>query len=849
MSIAKRTLSSISILLCMLWTLGCTNRTLDDRVRLLREQMQEVPTSAGNYVERLSTLEDWWNDLASRGRLRIPTVVAVPIMQLRFAGQFTGATPDLITRIERTLAFVEEHGDQIGSLERVDDADLVANEFATIVLEYTVGDVAIETGGLLRIGQIFSANKLQRLQNTDPTADAYVAFEVTSSAATNLMMAPFRGVFGNLFSDEPGPALRVSSGTLKRGDRVRITLGDRSRGSRGLRMVPRDADAYRFVLLADPEAQGVLVPAGFVSVRIRGASPEGIRAVVPSIVAVGETFSLRLAVEDRYFSPATYPGGTFSVRLLGKEIGEIEIPTGGSEGKLEGLVIDRDGGFRFEVVSKDSSLLTASNPVLVEADPKQRIYWGELHGHSGLEDATGTVSRYYEYARDVAFLDFGSLTGHDVALTAPGWKEIREATEKANRAGSFVAFMGYEWSVNYQSGGHHNVFFKNDPGRYVTYRDTIEQSVLYQRLKEIQGADNVLVIPHAHEPGNWKVSDPDIERLVEMYSMHGSFEYFGQRYLDQGYRVGLIAASDDHTGHPGNAPATISTRGGLAAVYAPRLDRESIWHGLTSRATYATSGKRAVAKISIDGGGIGQELSAGALTFKMRVLGTAAIDHIDLIQNGKVVYSQDYARSQKGSANAVQIMFHSPTETPGNEVRPPLHAVKWNGWIEVEQGSIQSIEPLGLDHFTDQFRQVDSSKVWFSCKVRGDVDGLFLHLGESPKEATITIRIGDEFDREAEGSGSSKGLTQQPGPPIDRALHQLRLQVRDLAPDRSRFDLSSDAVVFARLAAVNGPWDVSFDYRPTEAPTPNDYFYLRVVQIDGETIWTSPIWIGDEGSR
>ena len=845
MPIPKRTLSVV-MLLCALWV-GCTNRTLEDRVRLLREQMQEVPTSAGNYVQRLSTLEDWRNDLASRGRLRIPTVVAVPIMQLRFAGQFSAETPDLIARIERTLAFVEEHGDRIGTLERVDEADLVANEFATIVLEYTVGDVAIETEGLLRIGQIFSANKVQPLQNTDPTADAHVSFEVTGDARTSLTMAPFRGVFGDLFSDAPGPALRVDSGSLKRGDRVRITLGDRSQGSRGLRMMPRDADAFRFVLLADPRGEGVLVPAGFVSVSVRGASPEGLRAVVPSIVAAGEPFSLRLAVEDRYFSPATYPGGTFSVRLLGKEIGEIEIPAGRSEGKLDGLVIDSEGGFRFEVASKDSSLLTTSNPVLVEADPKQRIYWGELHGHSGLEDAIGTVSRYYEYARDVAFLDFGSLTGHDVALTAPGWKEIREATEKANRAGSFVAFMGYEWSVNYQNGGHHNVFFKNDPGRYVTYRDTIEQSVLYQRLKEIQGADNVLVIPHAHEPGNWKVSDPEIERLVEMYSMHGSFEYFGQRYLDQGYRVGLIAASDDHTGHPGNAPATISTRGGLAAVYAPRLDRENIWRGLTSRATYATSGKRAVAKISIDGGGIGQEISAGAPTFKMRVLGTAAIDHIDLIQNGKVVYSQDYARSQKGSANAVQIMFHSPTETPGNDVRPPLHAVKWNGWLEVDQGRIQSIEPLGLDHFTDQFRQVDSSKVWFSCKVRGDVDGLFLHLGDSPKEATITIRIGDELDRE--GSASSKGLTQQPGPPIDRALHQLRFEVRDLAPDGSRFDLSSDAVVFARLAAVNGPWDVSFDYRPTEAPKPNDYFYLRAVQIDGETVWTSPIWIGGRDSR
>jgi hypothetical protein len=820
---------------------------IQETVTRLQAEMAATPTDADNYMDRVLVLEDWWNDLTLRGRLRIHQIAALPIAEIRYPHRFTDRTPELVERIAKILAFVERHGDQNGRLVRVDETDLVVNEYATIVLEYTVGEIEIATGGSLRIGQIFSANRLQKLQNTEPAGDAHVTVGVESEATTEATTVPWRGIYNSMFSYDPAPALAVTGGTLERGDTVRITLGDRSGGGRGLRMMPHDTDAFRFVVEVDPTGDGVFMPADFVEVAIRGADPARLRAVVPSIVAPDEVFALRLAVEDRYRMPATFEGGTFTVRLDDEVMGELTVPPGSSEGRLDGLSIGREGGYRFDVTNADGTLTAASNPILIEVDPPLRVFWGELHGHSGLEDAIGKVARYYDYARDVAFLDFASLSGHDVALSAAAWEEIRRETAAANRPGSFVAYMGYEWTMLYQFGGHHNVFFKDDNGRYATIREAPVLPELYEKLKTLQAIDNVLVIPHAHEPGNWKISDGEIERLVEMYSMHGTFEYFGQRYLDQGFRVGLIAASDDHTGHPGNAPARISTRGGLAAVYAPRLDRDSIWAGLRNRATYASSGERPVVKLMVEGGRVGGELPIGATpAFSARVLGTAPIDHIDVIKNGAVDFSRDYLWPDEDDAPAVQIMFHSSSETPGDEVAPPQQTLAWRGWIELTNGRIDSITPLGVDHFSDLFTQVDDRRVWFSCNTRGDFDGLLIRLADAPADATVTVRLSEQPIRHSSGDSDLRGLVPITEAPPETAVHETAFRVRDLAETTARVDVGSDAVILARRIRADGEWDVAFDYRPAEPPQQDDYFYLRVIQIDGGAVWTSPIWIGAE---
>ncbi len=721
---------------------GVSSAMLSQQVKQLRDEILSMPTTSENYLDRLRVLDRWGNALASPERLLFPQYMQVTLTGL-ITGPFNSQTSSEVERWAKTLEFVEQNWDRWGTLVRTDRTRMVAGEYATLTLEYTVGELEIGPGQSLLLGRSILARQSQ-MQVTRPRADHYVSFKVIpkgteASVETKTTSLAWQSQLGG----DALPALEVTGGYLKPGDKVVITIGDRSQGSRGYGVVWRDSDQFRFSLQLDIDGRGNSVTVGVADVAIEGNRLAGLAAVVPSVVQTGEPFGLRLRLEDEYNNPASYDGGRFDVLLAGRSVGEIEVGPGSYLGLLTGLEIDTEGGYKFQIKSHEGKFSCFSNPVLVEKDPGARIYWGELHGHSGWEEGMGSVPRYYEYARDVAFLDFASLTGHDSQLVDEAWQQIRRETRRANRIGSFVGFMGYEWTVMRDRGGHHNVFFKNDPGRYVTQREAPRLPQLYQQLKKIDSVENILVIPHAHNPGDWNTSDDEVQRLVEIASVHGNFEYFGNRYLQNGYRVGLIGASDDHAGHPGSSSPLFATRNGLAAVYAEGPTREAIWESLRGRATYATSNaQRIVVRMTVGDQPVGTSLPiARAPVMEARVLGTAPIDHIDVVRNGEVVFSRDYLKPQSEAAQAVQLMFHSPTETPGTSNIPPLAAVMWQGWIEVSGAEIVSVRVLGQDHVSDEFHQVGATKAWFTVKTRGDFDGAWIRLTKIQPDASLSVRV------------------------------------------------------------------------------------------------------------
>ena len=174
--------------------------------------------------------------------------------------------------------------------------------------------------------------------------------------------------------------------------------------------------------------------------------------------------------------------------------------------------------------------------------------------------------------------------------------------------GKYIAFLAYEWTtrsarsaVTITSSSVHQ-----DHNRVPTQK-AYNLSRLYYGLRAENKTNDVLIIPHAHQAGDWRRNDPDMERVVEIMSMHGTFEWFGNYYLKSGFDIGFVASSDDHRTRPGYSGTmgggSLQQFGGLVAVKAPEKSANAIFDAtLRDRYTYAvTSAQRILLDADVNG--------------------------------------------------------------------------------------------------------------------------------------------------------------------------------------------------------------------------------------------------------
>ncbi len=337
-----------------------------------------------------------------------------------------------------------------------------------------------------------------------------------------------------------------------------------------------------------------------------------------------------------------------------------------------------------------------SNPIIVSATtPSYRIYWGDIHSHSSLSDGSGYPEEAYTYARDVALIDFASITDHDfvMELFDPMIVDtLYNVGDQYNNPGSFVTILAYEWTtVNILPGmetyGHINVYFKNNvnPGFFSSY-DYSDPDTLWDALRQWQQANpsnDVITIPHHTSTANmnfydWSYYDSELMPLVEVYSTHGSSEmtaedgnprpiqiplwgerkdpgYHVQDALRMGYKVGMMCSSDCHDGHPGhslhhtdyNMPAAypytvldffrrqLIQEGSLTAVMIEDLTRENVFAALQNRSCAGTTHvNRMFMNFSINGYPVG-----GNYRSELDQLGISTVNNISVFAAADYAYN------------------------------------------------------------------------------------------------------------------------------------------------------------------------------------------------------------------
>ncbi len=579
---------------------------------------------------------------------------------------------------------------EIGSAEWEAPRQVVVDSHMEWRIRFTVGRAGMKTGGALRLATAHDfAWDLwggTRLQTVVPNAENYLTFRASTGAElkwTYYGVGGVRDTFGSFHPWQNMNEFRLAGPALQAGDWIEVVIGDRSGGSPGVRVQPMDEEKFVQKVYVDPYGDGVFLPLReHPHVRVIATGPKEMQVIAPTDWVAGEPGWVNVWFDDGLANPADFRGEVVfesdhnAVKLPGRyRFAESDRGVR----RFEGIVFERAGTYRIRARDLEGSLQAESNPIIVrDQAPEETLFWGDIHTHTGYSDGRGTPAEMYDFGRRVSALDFCSVTDHAFTVTPESWKDIADTTNQFNEPGRYVTFLAYEWSGPSNVGGDHNVYTSGDwmpiirsangysyenLRMYHGPEDDVNWHAghvehLFKLLAKLYRNENILAIPHfGGRPGNPQWHNPRIQRQIEIFSDHRRSEDWTSTFLEKGYRIGVMASTDNHStnagygvrrewverGEEGEVFSRVSPaeRGtSLIAAYAPKLTRRDVFQAIYHRATYATTGSRIVLRFNVNGMIMGGE---GKVSGKPRISawaeGTAPVKLLRIVKNGKVIHS------------------------------------------------------------------------------------------------------------------------------------------------------------------------------------------------------------------
>lgn len=696
---------------------------------------------------------------------------------------------------------------------------VVAGSLGTWTFEFTAGLYGMDIGATLKLA-FRLASDWGEPQTTDPAHVNYLT--ATCSNPTVRLHTRFDKK-GYVRPWTPAVVIDVLEEPMAPGDKITITLGDRSAGSLGAQAQTFVDDAFGFLVAVDPLATGIFarLPDPLELPIVSGVASR-LRIIAPGMAVPGELVSIVVRAEDEWGNLAVAHEGT-----IGVSTGEFEtavVLTKENEGfeRVEFVMPDREP-LRVQAVDRLAALAATSNPIARTDRSGQtvRLFWGDIHGQTGETVGTGSIATYFPNARDKALLDFSAHAANDFQVTSTHYQDIQREVKAHNDPGRFVTFLGFEWSGNTPGGGDHNVYFLHDDEpihrsshwQLEDWSDAGEDRYPITAIyDEYQGRSDVMVIPHiGGRRANLEYHDESLTPFIEINSVHGRFEWFARDAMERGLRVGFVANSDDHTDRVGAAYPTERhrVRGGLMGVWAQNLTREALWDAFRARRVYGTSGERIALQFSSDGHPMGSAYPAHSRpVLHVVASGTAGIDRVEFWQGPNLWRTYQTANPAPGTA--IKVIW------AGSRSKGRNRRLRWDGHLTLEGGIISGARTVGFDTPRDGIVEQTAHTVrWVSSTV-GDPDGLILSV-VAPDDARLRI-VTPVVEREVTIGDLRNG----------------DVVVNDLGLDRE--------VRIGWLSTESPPLDVDVTVEG-EHPRASIPYWVRVVQEDGEVAWSSPIFV------
>ena len=415
-------------------------------------------------------------------------------------------------------------------------------------------------------------------------------------------------------------------------------------------------------------------------------------AFCPSTFQVKENITLIIRAEDKYYNLVEKFSGKIDVFVHINGSNEIFLKSTEFKEEDKGFLKVNDISIKVEgygcFILKYNDNCFKSNSFLVQREnPKHRLYWGFIHGHTNKSDGIRSPEEYFENMKK-AGLNFGTTTEHDHSweTSDDDFNYIKSIVKKFHEDGEFVSFFGYEWGYWYVGYGDICIYYYDD-SIPILRSDVNKYNSVPKLVKNLKRyGDKVLMINHhsALRPGyrNWNYFDNSLERLVEIYSTWGSQElpylegnYLPPRYkffgygkytrkrgailekkgsfvrdaLERGYKLGFTAGGDDHYGIYPSGPIDLDDGiypPGIMAIWAQNLTKQALWKALRERRCYGSTGPRIIIKFQVEDFFMGEIIDLNEVPvlkskreLKFSLLSSEIIQNVEIIRNNNLFKS------------------------------------------------------------------------------------------------------------------------------------------------------------------------------------------------------------------
>lgn len=551
-------------------------------------------------------------------------------------------------------------------------------------------------------------------------------------------------------------------------------------------VLPGRAGAFFLPVLFATRANQPWFAAPQVELSLRPDRLAKIAVIGPSRLGRAESASLKVILQDQFGNPVSSSLPTLDVLVDGQFSRQLKPVNAVS--LVDGIQFTEPGAHFIEVRTGGGGVRGRSNPIVVQSGRRQ-VLWADLRS----------------FGAESPILDYSQTATPSSLLLPRIWQAMPRNSH---------------WVLNrgLRQGGSRLVL--GDWNGAADWRDL----------------PNAAQVALPLSPVDLRSVDAARLQLVEMVSGDSVYEWYANRFFQAGYRLGLTGSAAG-----GLPPVGPNPRSAFTAVVVD--DGQNIGSALRQRSTYATTGNRTVIHATVNGAQPGRRIgSSKSRAINGWVQGTYGIERIELIKNGELIETINVAGDLQSAtlSKTLKVSLQSSSEPFLGQRDLPRNGREWIGFVNMGQTIISDLAAPG---FRNPARQAIAkngvSRADFITWTHGSSSSFMLTLASLAEDGVIELNL-----KQGHEDVDLKPLLRLASPfPANRQMVPV-------------FDLSRGPVI--RQVKVNGYQDqvrfelinpdapsyVEFSFTDISPAAEEDYYYIRIHQLDDHVAWTSPVFVG-----